>query len=537
MKKIILAAMALAGLCACSSDDALLSSSDIATTTEKDAVYFKFDLSFADVTRSETNTDAGSEYGTSTSGEELGQTSENQVNSLTVALVSSTGETITEYVKDPELIGTDTYVVTFEKKDVTSFAGQNVNVYIYCNHEVEEFDENEVYNTEEVAPWTENAFYMSNAISHSETLPSTIDMNSHNTIANPIDLGVVKVERSVARFDYKDGADDPINAAYTYPIWYDSEGGLLANLVLSEVALINMSSQFYAFRHMAETDGASQEGSEYADLNESSILTTEMPNNWVIDTDASDKINYAGTGLTSNFTYPLETPSTWKWDTLTELTDEDDNGTYHIWRYATENTIPSVEAQKNGISTGVVFKAELVNTSSDPDYIFGGDGTGRVYVYENNLYESWDAVAEAAAVENENYSLHDAYREVMDVWTDPAQTEYDSDVTAAMAKAGFTGYAPEDGKYYVYYYYWNQHNNNGIDGTMGIMEYAVVRNNVYKLSVTDITGFGHPTPSDNPSDPDPDPINPDDPDETQDIYLKVDVEILPWVVRENNIKF
>ncbi len=534
MKKIILAFMALAGLCACSSDDALLSSSDIATTTEKDAVYFKFGLSFADVTRSETNTD-GSEYGTSTSGQEYGQTSENAVSSLTVALVSSTGETITEYVKDPELIGTDTYVVTFEKKDVTSLAGQNVNVYIYCNHEVEEFAENEAYNTKTVEPWAENAFYMSNATPHSETLPSTNDMNSHNTIANPIDLGVVKVERSVARFDYKDGADDPINAAYTYPIWYDSEGGLLANLVLSEVALINMSSNFYAFRHMAENTTVGDD--DQADLSTTTILSTEMPSNWVIDTDAADKIGYAGTGLTSNFTYPLETPSTWEWDTLTELTEEDDNGTYHIWRYATENTIPSVVAQKNGISTGVVFKAELKNESSDPDYIFGGDGTGRVYVYENNLYESWDAVAIAAEEENENYSLRDAYLQVMDVWTEPDQTEYSTDVTEAMAKAGFTGYAPENGKYYVYYYYWNQHNNNGIDGTMGIMEYAVVRNNVYKLSVTDITGFGHPTPSDNPSDPDPDPIDPNDPDETQDIYLKVDVEILPWVVRENNIKF
>ncbi len=29
---------------------------------------------------------------------------------------------------------------------------------------------------------------------------------------------------------------------------------------------------------------------------------------------------------------------------------------YHIWRYVTENTIPGIEMQKNGQSTGVVFK-------------------------------------------------------------------------------------------------------------------------------------------------------------------------------------
>ncbi len=560
MKKIILAFMALAGLCACSSDDVLLSSSDDIATADKDAVYFKFDLSFADVTRSETNTEGGAEYGTSSSGQEYGQTTENQVNSLTVALVDPTdGSTIaTEYVKNPDKIGTDTYVVSFEKKEITSYAGQDVNVYIYCNHEVEEFDEDEVYNTATAEPWKENAFYMSNAVSHSETLPATDEMNSHNTVANPIDLGVVRVERSVARFDYKDGAPNAATYPYTYPIWYDDQGGLLANLVLSEVALINMSSDFYAFRHMAETDAASEPGSEYADLDDVSILTTEMSNNWVIDTDAEAKIEYAGTGLTSNFTYLWDAPSTWEWTELSSLDTDDDNdtwntdgtkGDYHIWRYATENTIPSIEAQQNGITTGVVFKAELKNESSDPSYIFGGGTGGRVYVYENNLYESWAAVVAAAEEVDENYSLHDAYREVLDAWEgEPAEfDEYDEDVTAAMARAGFTGYSPDaDGNYYVYYYYWNKHNDNDDPGIMGIMEYAVVRNNVYKLSVTDITGFGHPTPPAGPDDPDgpdpnpdpdPDPVTPDNPDETQDIYLKVDVEILPWVVRENDIKF
>ncbi len=562
MKKIILAFMALAGLCACSSDDVLLSSSDDIATADKDAVYFKFDLSFADVTRSETNTPDGSEYGTSSSGQEYGQTTENAVNSLTVALVDPTsGSTIaTEYVKNPDKIGTDTYVVSFEKKEITSYAGEEVNVYIYCNHEVEEFVEGEIYNTAEVEPWKDNAFYMSNAISHSETLPETDEMNSHNTVSNPIDLGVVRVERSVARFDYKDGASNASTAPYTYPITWDDAGGLIAQLVLSEVALINMSSNFYAFRHMAETDASSVAGSEYADLNNITILNAEKSNNWVIDTDASDKKDYDGAiGLTDTFTYLWDAPSTWEWAELTSLSTDDDNDTwdsgneqnYHIWRYATENTIPSVEAQKNGITTGVVFKAELVNLS-DGSVKFGGDnGEGRVYVYENTLYESWEAVVEAANADPIDYdtSLRDAYREVMDAWTGDVDDfdEYDTAVTAAMAKAGFTGYSPdENGKYYVYYYYWNQHNNNASDGTMGIMEYAVVRNNVYKLSVTDITGFGHPTPpagEDDPNgpdpnpDPDPDPVTPDNPDETQDVYLKVDVEILPWVVRENNITF
>ena len=65
------------------------------------------------------------------------------------------------------------------------------------------------------------------------------------------------------------------------------------------------------------------------------------------------------------------------------------------------------------------------------------------------------------------------------------------------------------------------------------MEFAVVRNNVYKLAVTKINRLGHPRLSEN----DPDPENPDKPDESDDVYLKLSVQVLPWVVRVNNIEF
>ena len=65
------------------------------------------------------------------------------------------------------------------------------------------------------------------------------------------------------------------------------------------------------------------------------------------------------------------------------------------------------------------------------------------------------------------------------------------------------------------------------------MEFGVVRNNVYKLAVTDINRLGHPRISEN----DPDPVDPDDPDEKDDVYLTLSVEVLPWVVRINNIEF
>lgn len=61
---------------------------------------------------------------------------------------------------------------------------------------------------------------------------------------------------------------------------------------------------------------------------------------------------------------------------------------------------------------------------------------------------------------------------------------------------------------------------------MGIMEFAIVRNNVYKLTVESVSKLGDPT----------DEIDPDNPDETSKMYLKVNVTILPWVVRNNSIE-
>ena len=68
---------------------------------------------------------------------------------------------------------------------------------------------------------------------------------------------------------------------------------------------------------------------------------------------------------------------------------------------------------------------------------------------------------------------------------------------------------------------------------MGIMEFATVRNNVYKLSVTAINQLGHPRDPNH----DPDPEEPEDPDEDPTDYIQVQVEVLPWVVRVNNIEF
>ena len=161
----------------------------------------------------------------------------------------------------------------------------------------------------------------------------------------------------------------------------------------------------------------------------------------------------------------------------------------------------------------------------------------RIYVFNNVLYGAWSDVKAAATAEGAEPTLAAAYNQaIVDMAADATDP-----VSAKAAAAGFTGYSAKDGKYYVYYYYWNRHNDNGKNDTMGIMEFAVVRNNVYKLAVNAISRFGHPTPPTGPTDPDPDPdpdpVKPDDPDESVNYYFTVSVKVLPWTVRINNIEF
>ena len=45
-----------------------------------------------------------------------------------------------------------------------------------------------------------------------------------------------------------------------------------------------------------------------------------------------------------------------------------------------------------------------------------------------------------------------------------------------------------------YYTWWVRHSNDNDDTKKGIMEYAIVRNNIYKLTVNSIYSLGGPVP-------------------------------------------
>lgn len=70
-----------------------------------------------------------------------------------------------------------------------------------------------------------------------------------------------------------------------------------------------------------------------------------------------------------------------------------------------------------------------------------------------------------------------------------------------------------------YYPYWIRHSNDNLANS-GIMEFAIVRNNVYKLKVLSFSGLGKPKPYD------PDIDNPENPGEES--YINIEVKVKPW---------
>ena len=355
----------------------------------------------------------------------------------------------------------------------------------------------------------DNKFWMTNAYSATE-FPLPSNLAPYTQPNTPLNLGAHSVERSMARFDYKQAGAFDMGAGIT--------------LTLTEAALINQSKAHYMFRRVTADATATATGAV--------VGGAEVPNNWVVDTDWSNKV-------AANFNAQLSAPSTWTWTSLASLTTDDNyTGDYKIWCYAKENTIPGIDAQKHDVSTGVVFKAELAAGETASAAVKAAMAAGkRIYVFNNVLYGAWSDV-KAAAEAGTDATLQAAYNQAAATIAADATEPKGADAAAA----GFTGYSAKNGKYYNYYYYWNRHNDNLDNNVMGIMEFAVVRNNVYKLAVNSINRFGHPTPPDptNPDpdpEPDPDPVDPDDPDESVNYYFNVTVKVLPWTVRINNIEF
>jgi len=490
--------------------------------TEGDA-YMSFTIQTMTTRSATDNPAAGDTPSNANPDYEVGTDVENTISEVNVVLkkgnkfISATNVDKTGETNDGSETGIGKkWVAKFNSSELV--AGEQYDVYIYANCGAQTSLDSKS-NAEIGAMTVNNKFWMTNAYAAQKCNAITLSSDP----ANPFDLGTVYVERAMARFDYMKVADN-------YTLTKDTK----TKVTLTDMTLINESKEFYYLRRTVLNSLLN----EYA-----SNVTyggSEVPNNYVIDTDWESK-KAATPAYASLFNNPLSTfaagiSSYDAWTEIASLTNNDnwtdagagkhEDKEYKVWRYVKENTVPGKSYQTNGLTTGVVFKGEISSTNDDINTDMTNGKT--IYAFDNVLYGSWDRVVTAAAAPGANVTLK---YYVEEAWNKLVPSN------DALAAAGFTSFVASgtagNYHYYTYYYYWNRHNDNGSSTTMGDMEFAVVRNNVYKLCVDSIAKLGHP----DEKGADPDPEDSTKPDESGEHYFKVTAKVLPWVVRVNHIEF
>ena len=585
----------------------------------------------------------GTRTSTPNQGVEVGKDRENKVSTAQIILAKKDGSDAEKNVKykifkswnvgGANIAGQSPYTATFEVSreelltDINSGSDkagsegvkeQTYYVFVVANPtnsmtfaEGADVQTTFALNADDEDYWTDNYFLMSNAELTSVTIDNSdmetgVALGTHTTEGTALNLGTVKIQRAMSRFDIDTDTDNTVFTAE------NSKSTLKdITITLDAVALVNQATVANLFKVTTESKDA---------LGNNTMSLIPRENNtatqWVVSPDQSDfTLPLFGTGATktlnkgegalydngikvldgeqvafSSLNYDAfpSGDNTWEADnrfTHPNTTVPENEGNYLIWRYCMENTNPyNPENQLNGNSTGVVFRAIMTSTTLPATYdgndtekkgkaiyaynnVFLGDAKATaVYFYNPKASDDDDVYDMArnkyiAAVAQYNTSLG-ADKEMPEENTGKltfATKEDDPEILKGYTKVSeadaetlaeldeylvandFSIYRPtkvgeagqEKPVYYCYYVYWNRHNDNSQSTQMGIMEFATVRNNVYKLRVTKIHKLGHPgEPDDDPDTPDP-----DDPDEKDHLYLQVQCVILPWEVRINDIEF
>lgn len=316
---------------------------------------------------------------------------------------------------------------------------------------------------------------------------------------------------------------------------FDEESATAGNwyVRIEGYALTNLSKEQNHVRHIGDGHGIS---TPFGTLN---------GNNYLITPYWADK-NGVTFGADGNFTGNPAT-TTWFYNTLADVSAESENLTidtdgsfknggaaatyYRALPTVDENpgtvtggteTNPEVGArmaycfenstdidhQTHGLSTGISFVARMYKDESCTQPIT------TLYQYNGYNFENLKAIGEAFGANTPKAIL-----DLIDKET--ASTPITKEELEA---ANIKKYSSN-----ICYYYTTEikHFDNGNNNTLGNMEFAIMRNNIYSLAITNISKIG---------DPIVDPT-PETPNETKEAALKVSVKIIPWIVRYNDIEF
>lgn len=313
-----------------------------------------------------------------------------------------------------------------------------------------------------------------------------------NTATNSENVINVKLERVLARLDIAKGSD---SFALT-----DNNSKQYATVTLERYYVVNLPKYFYLFRHTAVLTSM-DEPEWYLNENFGSVKDVD---GYVIDpyffSKTIDASNFTNQDKYYEHYYgDYSNPNAVSWTAFKPVAATPVYNTV----YCLENCTLA-PAQKNGYSTGVIFDAKFEPYNNV--YHLNGAGSLELvtdksqypeilYYYNYNFYDSPEALAFAVGDSSVTTTNLDAYQ----------------------AKK----FEKTDDGYHCYYTYWIRHTDNYSATSMGVMEFGIVRNNLYRMLITKISGLGYNEMI----------VDPDKPDEGE-TYLKVVLNVKPWIVRD-----
>ena len=352
------------------------------------------------------------------------------------------------------------------------------------------------------------------------TLPyiaQTITKDPEQTIA-------ATVERMMGKITVTAGGANVASAANVYTSFSTTVTaiGNITNITLKGYYVVNARKEGYYFRHV------DKEGSATNPLTEANYgnSTTSLP--YVVDPKTYSK-TYSGTPAALAGSYAdwyLQASGAFSLSSFGSF-----GGSYtampgysssaaetKVAAYCYENTMLK-EKQKNGYTTGIVFKAEIAPSKMMQKK------TGSGGVEENSTFTSMSEIFYHSGIFYKDIAaLKEAGVLLADGTTSSSASGAPADLKKNDVQCFKKGSA--DGKFVCYYPYWIKHIPSD-DVAEDVMEFGIVRNNVYKVTVTSIQGVGKDGVTE-------DIITDTETDDPTTVLLNVKLSIKPWIVRTNS---
>ncbi len=393
----------------------------------------------------------------------------------------------------------------FYKSDPVKVPEGIYDIFVVANSPSQTFDadtEEEFLATVDATTYTKglmktsdlgDGIVMTNRASDASTLKQTLKKLPND---EPTKI-YVSLERAIARMDVA-------KSATNYGLFKDGNpDSLYATVSLTGYHIVNVPKSYYLFRHVASLTEMTEPTWDLA-TNFGDIPAT---NGYVCDPyffkkspDAATAAAFSNADGYYTNVYNGSSASSISWTEFNAT-----NGEYNT-AYLLENCMYA-PAQLNAYSTGVIFKSQFKisrgeSTESVNNRIYTLDSNGKAVKFSNS-----------ASLPSEiiyfNYNFYTSENALIAHLGIKAEDLY---------KINYKKYTMENGQYTSYYPYWVKHLDSPT--YLDIMEFGVVRNNLYNIKVAKVLdlGSGYVPKGDVP-------------DESL-VTLEVTLCVKPWIVRD-----